>query len=252
VTPDERRSALESVAAEIRGVRLAGCTRRERSAVRAEGSAETEVSSSGEGPGFNEDRQGRPSSARAGAFLTELLGSVGWGRSDVFITKRREVPPPENRDPEPEEVAACAAFLRRQLAVIEPALVVTLGRHSLGSFLPGARDRPGATGPPRPASTDLLPPEATVFAMYHPAAALHQGSLRQTLITDMGGAPRALLAARERAAAIAGRPANGRARCARDPRGRRGPRRLPTSRRPRGTWLRRGRRAGRRPADPLA
>jgi len=199
VTPGERQSALESIAAEVSACTACRLHETRTLAVPGEGSAETEVVFVGEGPGLNEDRQGRPFVGAAGSFLTELLGTVGWGRSDVFITNVVKCRPPENRDPEPDEVAACAGHLRRQLAVIDPALVVTLGRHSLGSFLPGARIGQ-VHGTARPAATDLLPPESTVFAMYHPAAALHQGSLRQTLITDMGGIPRALLAARERAA----------------------------------------------------
>jgi len=201
VTPDERQSALETIAADVRGCTACRLHETRTLAVPGEGSAETEVVFVGEGPGLNEDRQGRPFVGAAGSFLTELLGTVGWGRSDVFITNVVKCRPPENRDPEPDEVAACAGHLRRQLAVIDPALVVTLGRHSLGSFLPGARIGQ-VHGTARPAATDLLPPESTVFAMYHPAAALHQGSLRQTLITDMGEVPRALLAARERAAAF--------------------------------------------------
>ena len=203
MTPDERRSALESIAADVRACTACRLHETRTLAVPGEGSAETEVVFVGEGPGFNEDRGGRPFVGAAGSFLTELLGTVGWDRSDVFITNVVKCRPPENRDPEPDEVAACAGHLRRQLAVIEPALVVTLGRHSLGSFLPGARIGQ-VHGTARPAATDLLPPESTVFAMYHPAAALHQGSLRQTLITDMGGVPRARLAARERPAAFAG------------------------------------------------
>ena len=201
MTPDERQSALETIAADVRGCTACRLHETRTLAVPGEGSAETEVVFVGEGPGLNEDRQGRPFVGAAGSFLTELLGTVGWGRSDVFITNVVKCRPPENRDPEPDEVAACAGHLRRQLAVIDPALVVTLGRHSLGSFLPGARIGQ-VHGTARPAATDLLPPESTVFAMYHPAAALHQGSLRQTLITDMGEVPRALLAARERAAAF--------------------------------------------------
>jgi uracil-DNA glycosylase family 4 len=199
VTPDERRSALEAIASEVRACTACRLNETRTLAVPGDGSAETEVVFVGEGPGFNEDRQGRPFVGAAGSFLTELLGTVGWARSDVFITNVVKCRPPGNRDPEPDEIAACAGHLRRQLAVIEPALVVTLGRHSLGAFLPGARIG-HVHGTARPAATDLLPPEATVFAMYHPAAALHQGSLRQTLMTDMGAVPHALLAARERAA----------------------------------------------------
>ena len=202
MTPDERRAALDAIADEIRD-----CTRcrlhegRTRS-VPGEGSAETEVVLVGEGPGSNEDRQGRPFVGAAGSFLTELLGSVGWRRDDVFITNIVKCRPPGNRDPEPDEVAACIPYLRRQLDAIDPALVVTLGRHSLGSFLPGARIGQ-VHGTTRPGSTELGPEAGLVFAMYHPAAALHQGSLRQTLLDDALAIPGALLQARERREHIA-------------------------------------------------
>ena len=93
----------------------------------------------GEGPGQNEDQQGRPFVGAAGGLLTELIGSIGWRRDEVFITNVVKCRPPGNRDPEPDEMAACAPFLRRQLEVLDPALVVTLGRFSLGTFMPGAR-----------------------------------------------------------------------------------------------------------------
>lgn len=202
MTPDERRSALETIAADVRGCTACRLHEARTLAVPGEGSAETEVVLVGEGPGFNEDRQGRPFVGAAGTFLTELLGTVGWSRPDVFITNVVKCRPPENRDPEPDEIAACAPHLRRQLTVIDPALVVTLGRHSLGSFLPGARIAQ-AHGTARPAATDLLPPDTQVFAMYHPAAALHQGALRQTLLHDMTRIPLALQDARERRAVLA-------------------------------------------------
>jgi len=202
VTPDERRKALDAIADEIRD-----CTRcrlhegRTRS-VPGEGNAETEVVLVGEGPGFNEDRQGQPFVGAAGSFLTELLGTVGWRRDDVFITNVVKCRPPGNRDPEPDEIGACTPYLRRQLDVIDPALVVTLGRHSLGSFLPGARIGQ-VHGTARPGTTELGPETGLVFAMYHPAAALHQGSLRQTLLDDAPAIPVALLDARERRERIA-------------------------------------------------
>ncbi len=202
MTPDERQGALDSIAAEVRGCNACRLHETRTLAVPGEGNPETEVVFVGEGPGFNEDRQGRPFVGAAGAFLTELLGTVGWNRSDVFITNVVKCRPPENRDPEPDEIAACAPHLRRQLSVIDPALVVTLGRHSLGTFLPGARIGQ-VHGTARPAESGLLPPESTVFAMYHPAAALHQGALRRTLLDDMTAVPVALRDARERRTATA-------------------------------------------------
>jgi DNA polymerase len=197
VTDAERRAALEAIAAEIRACTRCRLHEGRTKAVPGEGSASTEVVLVGEGPGFNEDQQGRPFVGAAGEFLTELLGSIGWAREDVFITNIVKCRPPGNRDPEPDEIAACTPYLRRQLAVLDPALVVTLGRHSMGWFMPGARIG-AAHGTFRPADPATGAGEAQVFAMYHPAAALHQQSLRRTLVDDMAGVPLALLEARGR------------------------------------------------------
>lgn len=153
----------------------------------------------GEGPGFNEDRQGRPFVGAAGNLLNELLTAIGWRRRDVFITNVVKCRPPDNRDPEPDEIAACAPYLRRQLEVLDPAVIVTLGRHSLGRFMPGARIG-AAHGTERPIDPATGAPGATAYAMYHPAAALRQGSLRQTMLEDMCSLPEVLIRARERRA----------------------------------------------------
>ena len=142
MTPEERRAALETIAAEVSvctKCRLAaGRTR----AVPGEGHPDTEVVFVGEGPGQNEDVQGRPFVGAAGGLLNELLGSIGWKREEVFITNVVKCRPPGNRDPEPDEIAACAAFGAASTGSLDPALVVTLGRFSLQTFMPGAR-RPG-------------------------------------------------------------------------------------------------------------
>jgi uracil-DNA glycosylase family 4 len=200
VTDAERQAALEEIAAEV-----ATCTRcrlhqTRTQAVPGEGTPATEVVLVGEGPGFNEDRQGRPFVGQAGALLTDLLASVGWARQEVFITNVVKCRPPENRDPEPDEIAACAPFLARQLGVLDPALVVTLGRFSMARFNPGARIGQ-AHGTYRLADPAGGAPEAITFAMYHPAAALHQGSLKETLFRDMLGVPQALVESRKRRAA---------------------------------------------------
>lgn len=197
MTEAERRAALEQVAAEVRDCTRCRLHEGRTQAVPGEGHASTEVLLVGEGPGLNEDRQGRPFVGAAGQFLTELLGSVGWRREDVFITNVVKCRPPQNRDPEPDEIEACAPYLRRQLDALDPALVVTLGRHSMGRFMPGARIGQ-VHGTSRPGPTELGADRALVFAMYHPAAALHQGSLRQTLLDDMAQVPRALIEARKR------------------------------------------------------
>jgi uracil-DNA glycosylase family 4 len=195
VTEAERREALDQVAAEVRACTRCRLHEGRSQAVPGEGHPSTEVLLVGEGPGLNEDRQGRPFVGAAGGFLSELLETVGWSRDEVFITNVVKCRPPQNRDPEPDEIAACAPYLRRQVEILDPALVITLGRHSMGRFMPGARiGQVHGTTAPAPAVTGAR--EALVFAMYHPAAALHQASLRQTLLDDMTGAPRALSEAR--------------------------------------------------------
>jgi DNA polymerase len=200
MTEAERRTALEAIATEVRACTACRLHVGRTQAVPGEGHPSTEVLFVGEGPGYNEDRQGRPFVGAAGSFLTELLGSVGWQRDEVFITNVVKCRPPDNRDPEPDEIAACAPFLRRQVEALDPALIVTLGRHSMGRFLPGARIGQ-VHGTTKPADPETGAHGADVFAMYHPAAALHQGSLRRTLLDDMARVPDALVTARERRAA---------------------------------------------------
>ena len=139
VTRDERRAALEAIASEVRVCTRCRLHEGRTKAVPGEGDPDTEVVFVGEGPGFNEDREGRPFVGRAGGLLVQLLGSIGWQREDVFITNVVKCRPPDNRDPQPDEIAACAPYLRRQLEALDPAVVVTLGRYSMATFMPGAR-----------------------------------------------------------------------------------------------------------------
>jgi len=168
--------------------------------VPGEGDPSTEVVFVGEGPGFNEDRQGRPFVGRAGDLLVRLLGSIGWRREDVFITNVVKCRPPDNRDPEPDEIAACEPYLRRQLEVLDPAVIVTLGRHSMGRFMPGARISQ-AHGTMRPTDPATGAQNALVFAMYHPAAALRTPAIERESYDDIARVPTALIASRERRAA---------------------------------------------------
>ena len=197
MTAEDRRAALEAIATEVRTCTRCRLAATRTLAVPGEGSPDTEVVFVGEGPGYNEDRQGRPFVGRAGDLLVKLLGSIEWRREDVFITNVVKCRPPDNRDPEPDEVAACAPYLRRQLEVLDPALVVTLGRHSMGRFMPGARISQvhGTTAAVDPASGAR---DATVLAMYHPAAALRTPAIERESYADIGAAPRALLDARAR------------------------------------------------------
>jgi len=195
VTPEERRAALEAIASEVRVCGRCRLSEQRTHAVPGEGDPDTEVVFVGEGPGQNEDRQGRPFVGAAGELLEQLLGLVAWRREEVFITNVVKCRPPGNRDPEPDEIAACRPYLERQLQVLDPALVVSLGRHSLQTFMPG--ERIGQVhGTARPASPATGARAATAYAMYHPAAALRQGGLMVTMQRDMAAIPDALLRAR--------------------------------------------------------
>ena len=197
MTPDERRGALDEIAGEIRTCTACRLHEGRTQAVPGEGDPETEVVFVGEGPGVNEDRDGRPFIGRAGGLLVRLLASIGWRREDVFITNVVKCRPPDNRDPQPDEMAACAPFLRRQLTVIDPAVVVTLGRYSMGTFMPGARIGQ-VHGTSQPADPATGARDAIAFAMYHPAAALRTAAIERESLVDIGRVPSVLLAARAR------------------------------------------------------
>ncbi|HET9521354.1 MAG TPA: uracil-DNA glycosylase [Candidatus Limnocylindrales bacterium] len=202
MTGVERRVALEAIAAEVRVCTNCRLHQTRTSAVPGEGDPETEVIFVGEGPGFNEDRQGRPFVGRAGDLLVKLLASIGWRREDVFITNVVKCRPPDNRDPQPDEIAACAPYLRRQLEVLDPAVVVTLGRYSMGTFMPGARISQ-AHGTVRPVDPATGAKSALVFAMYHPAAALRTPAIERESYADIAAVPAALIDARRRREAVA-------------------------------------------------
>ena len=197
MTHDERQLALDDVAAQIRACTRCRLHETRTNAVPGEGSPDTEVVFVGEGPGFHEDRLGRPFVGRAGDLLTKYLGTLRWGRDEVFITNVVKCRPPDNRDPEPDEIAACAPYLQRQLEVLDPALIVTLGRHSLGRFMPGERisQAHGTVHPIDPASGA---PNALGFALYHPAAALRSTEVERQSYADVALIPAALVESRSR------------------------------------------------------
>jgi len=206
VTAPERRAALDAIAAEVRACTACRLHAGRTNAVPGEGDPMTEVVLVGEGPGVNEDRLGRPFVGRAGDLLVRLLASIGWQRGDVFITNVVKCRPPDNRDPEPDEVAACAPYLRRQLEVLDPALVVTLGRHSMGRFMPGTSiSRAHGTVAEVDPATGAA--NAHVFALYHPAAALRAAAVEAASFADVARIPAALVEARQLRETRAGAPA---------------------------------------------
>ena len=153
-----------------------------KNSVPGEGPANAEIMFIGEGPGFHENEQGRPFVGAAGRFLDELLAQINMNREDVFIGNVVKCRPPSNRDPQPEEVAACGEYLERQIQAINPKVIVTLGRFSMGYFLPNAKIS-SIHGQAMKVKGRLI------VAMYHPAAALHQRSLRPTIEADFARLP---------------------------------------------------------------
>jgi DNA polymerase len=139
----------------------------------------------GEGPGFHEDKQGRPFVGAAGQFLEELLASIGLKREQVFIANVVKCRPPGNRDPLPDEIEACRPYLDRQIELINPRVIVTLGRYSMARWFPNAKIS-AIHGQPRKIEGRLIVP------MYHPAAALHQPSLRRDVEADFRKLPEIL------------------------------------------------------------
>lgn len=151
-----------------------------------DGTLDAEIVFIGEAPGKNEDEQGLPFVGAAGKFLNEMLATVGLERKDVYITNIVKYRPPNNRDPLPDEKKAFWPFLVRQLNVIEPKIIVTLGRHSMEYFLPGMKISQIHGEPKRVAFGDR---KAVIVPLFHPAAALYNGSMRQTLIDDFSRLP---------------------------------------------------------------
>ena len=146
-------------------------------AVPGEGSPQARVMFVGEGPGYQEDRQGRPFVGPAGHFLDELLASVGLKREEVFITNMVKCRPPNNRDPFPGEVGACNKYLVEQIASVHPQVIIPLGRHALANWFPSESISKVHARPRRVENLTVLP-------LYHPAAALHNEGLRETIKQD--------------------------------------------------------------------
>jgi len=149
--------------------------------VMGDGNANADIVFIGEAPGKNEDIQGKPFVGAAGKFLNEMLAQAGMERGDVYITNIVKYRPPNNRDPLPEEKAAFWPYLLKQLHIIQPKVVITLGRHSMEYFLPGMKIGQVHGEPKRIAFGDH---KIVIMPLFHPAAALYNGSLRQTLIDD--------------------------------------------------------------------
>ena len=185
---DEQK--LEKLARQIKVCTRCELHRSRTEAVPGEGPTHAEIMFIGEGPGASEDKQGRPFVGASGKFLDQLLEQADVTRTDVFITNVVKCRPPRNRDPLPDEIEICTSnYLQHQIEIVDPSIVVTLGRHSMGLFFKGAKITK-IHGQMRKVG------DRFVIAMFHPAAALHQLSLRGTIMADFARLPELLKEAR--------------------------------------------------------
>jgi len=189
-------SALGELYREIENCRDCGLAKHRTMVVPGEGAENAELFFIGEAPGWYEDQQGRPFVGPAGQFLEQLLASVNLRRDQVYIGNVIKCRPPKNRDPLPAEIEACAKWLDRQIELIHPKMIITLGRYSLARYFP--HDSIGKIHGKARKSGDVI-----YYPMYHPAAALHQGSLRQIIEADMRRIPQLLARCEEITEAVA-------------------------------------------------
>lgn len=179
-------SELTELSAEIKNCQKCILSQGRTHAVPGEGPENADIMFIGEGPGFHEDRQGRPFVGAAGKFLEELLTKIDLSRDDVYITNVVKCRPPGNRDPQAEEIEACQPYLDRQIELIHPRLIVTLGRFSMQRYFPGASISRIHGQAKRIGSVLYYP-------MFHPAAALHQPRWRPLVEEDILKIPELLV-----------------------------------------------------------
>jgi len=178
-------SALTELYRQIASCQDCELAKHRNKVVPGEGPENADLLFIGEAPGWNEDQQGRPFVGAAGEFLNQLLASIGLQREQVYIANVIKCRPPQNRDPLPAEIQACSKWLDRQVEIIQPKAIITLGRYSLARYFPG-ESIGKIHGKPRKQNNIIY------YPMYHPAAALHQGSLRKIIQEDMLRIPQIL------------------------------------------------------------
>jgi len=183
----DKQQLLDQIAADIRTKNICpDLAKTAKNLVMGDGNLDAEIVFIGEAPGKNEDEQGLPFVGAAGKFLNEMLASIDLARSDVYITNIVKYRPPNNRDPLPDEKRAMWPYLVKQLQIIQPNLVVTLGRHSMEYFLPNQKIS-AVHG--QPLRITFGEEKLVVLPLFHPAAALYNGGLRQTLLDDFSRLP---------------------------------------------------------------
>lgn len=192
MTKKDKEEALEKLHREIENLDLPLKTAATR-LVPGEGNPNADVAFVGEAPGAEEDKQGRPFVGAAGKFLNQLIEGIGWKREDVYIANLIKHRPPNNRDPLPVEIEAYTPWLDKQLEIIKPKLIVTLGRYSMAYFLGEGLSITKIHGQPKRVTRASLPAgRQVVMPMYHPAAALYRGDLRPVLVADFKKIPKVL------------------------------------------------------------
>ena len=184
---DDRAATLNAIAEQVKA-----CTRCElykgtNNAVPGAGNLNAEIMFIGEAPGFHEDKQGLPFVGRSGDYLSYLLDLIGLKREQVFITNVVKHRPPNNRDPQPDEIIACKPYLDEQIEIIRPAVIATLGRFSMARYFPNAKisqihGQPKYTGDP----------VIAYYPLYHPAAALRNANLRYDMEADFHRLPQVI------------------------------------------------------------
>jgi len=181
---------LAQIASEVSVCTRCALHQTRKKSVPGEGPENVEIMLIGEAPGFHENEQGRPFIGAAGNFLNELLAQAGLKRADVWIGNVVKCRPPSNRDPLPAELAACDEYLERQITALNPKIIITLGRFSMGKFMPGVKISQVHGQMKRVG-------DRFVIAMYHPAAALHQASFKPAILADFAKLPQMLEFARK-------------------------------------------------------
>jgi len=179
-------SALTELYQEIANCQDCELAKYRTKVVPGEGPEDAELLFIGEAPGWHEDQQGRPFVGPAGAFLNQLLTSIGLSREQVYIANVIKCRPPQNRDPLPAEIQACCKWLDRQIEIIHPRMIITLGRYSLARYFPN--ESIGKIHGKARKMADII-----YYPMYHPAAAIHRASLRRIIEADMLQIPQVLV-----------------------------------------------------------
>jgi DNA polymerase len=193
--------SLEKISQEIKSCRDCPLYKGTQNSVPGEGSGKTGLVFIGEAPGAKEDETGHPFCGRAGEFLNDMLKTINLDREDVFIGNIIKHRPPNNRDPEESEKEACFKYLKRQLNILKPKLIATLGRHSLNAFLPDVAISQIHGQPKRldwrkspyiNDSKEMYGEKIVILPLYHPAAGLYQASMKDTIIADFKKIPKVL------------------------------------------------------------